>query len=653
MKKESAKKSSGFSVSDTKYISLGMFLLFANLFFFRMIGNAGFALFTFGFWVYLLYLTKSANRFQSRNYALFSGLISVFSLLLISRAAPFVVFVLGFGITLTTGLFMVLAKDQMPFFRNLFEVLISPFEFVLAYLRGSLSVLGRFLSQETAGKNIKAVTPGKLSGFRSVVTGIVISFPVVAILLLLLSQADPVYGKFLADVGLNLGKIFRGDFWNNFIQRAVLTVFMGVMLLPLFHFFRYKSVFGKISQDIRKFSFADELKILLLLVAVILGSYLVVQWPYIFANVPYETDLSKFGVATYSEYVRRGFAEFILVSLIIYLVIWAGLISVRGTVSRAAVSVWIKRLQLFILGEFFIFLLSLFRRIYLYQAYHGWSLVRIYGGLFLVWVLCMSLTLAARHVRDNFPWVKLEAALSAFMLVCTGLLNAESFIVHTHPPTVNKRVDYVYLSKMSADGVDGWIQAFTYAKETLDPKKYDDARIIGEGDRTKIAYTGQILHNLTVNVHNLHFSYADAETLRSYFQEIITAEGRRRGIDQPVKLDIANPSQNFRQVYVPFWPPMIYFEEFNKPLISFYAIPGDNQFPHSDSYRSASANLLDRLYMFNVGTWRAYQTVGKEIPLPELLELQDRYISLFKKISSQPENERTINQDLSFSNPLL
>lgn len=108
-----------------------------------------------------------------------------------------------------------------------------------------------------------------------------------------------------------------------------------------------------------KIPLGTEIAVLLGLVTVVLGSFLIVEFPYVFANVA-ETSLSKFGVATYSEYVKRGFFEFLLVSVIVYGVLWAGLGALRAVSSQ---QITVRKILIFLQSILFItiekFLLNL------------------------------------------------------------------------------------------------------------------------------------------------------------------------------------------------------------------------------------------------------------------------------------------------------
>ena len=222
-----------------------------------------------------------------------------------------------------------------------------------------------------------------------------------------------------------------------------------------------------------------EFVVVMTLVSCIMAAFLIVQWQYIFVSVPAETDLSRFGVQTYSEYVTKGFIELLQVAVLLYSLLWAGLLLLRRNNFN---HMFLKMMQYVVVGEFVLFAASVLRRVHLYQAYHGLTLIRVYGALFLLWLLVMIVTLAARHMTRR-PVVQYEIIFTLIILVFIGLHNTEAFIATSSPPTVNDRVDYIYLSRLSADGVVGWKQAYNHAKEVLANPQFNSGKVIGQEDR--------------------------------------------------------------------------------------------------------------------------------------------------------------------------
>ncbi|KKU44898.1 MAG: hypothetical protein UX62_C0046G0025, partial [Microgenomates group bacterium GW2011_GWA2_46_7] len=106
-----------------------------------------------------------------------------------------------------------------------------------------------------------------------------------------------------------------------------------------------------------------------------------------------------------------------------------------------------------ILGlEFVVFISSIFRRVWLYQSYHGLTLARLYGLVLLTWVVGMMATMGLRYLYQNMRWVKVEIAWMVIVVFGSITLNMESLIIQD-PPTVNGRVDYVYLSRLSGQEI--------------------------------------------------------------------------------------------------------------------------------------------------------------------------------------------------------
>jgi len=93
-----------------------------------------------------------------------------------------------------------------------------------------------------------------------------------------------------------------------------------------------------------------EVTVVMVITTIVLGSFLIVQWPYVFVTVAYETDLSLFGVATYSEYVRRGFIELLMATIWVYGLVWLGLIAMRNKAKSLSHSV-LNKVQLVVLAQ--------------------------------------------------------------------------------------------------------------------------------------------------------------------------------------------------------------------------------------------------------------------------------------------------------------
>ena len=479
-------------------------VLFLNLFMFQTVGSLGVGLILMGWWVW----TVATYRKPGRSLGL-SGIVTVIIVILmqlVNAKEKLAALTLLFGATwiVTTYDYV---KGSAP--GGLLELVLTPTWMAWEYLRGVRRVIGSFWSGEWVKNQTvvikKKVTAGP-SWIKSVLTGVVIGLPVVAWLISLLSHADPIFANFVKN-------IVSEEFLRQLPSRLVWSVFIVIMMLPLLKLAwrGYRSPLGFLTRGWER-----EMSIVLAMVVVVLGSFLVVQWPYVFVSVAKETDLSMYGVATYSEYVKKGFGDLLQVALLVWGVAWAALLVGKNRVGQALLGL-----------EFGVFVVSIFRRVWLYQSLHGMTLARLYGLVVLVWLVGMMVSMIMRYLYQNVRWVRIEMAWMVAVIFGSILINMESFVVKD-PPTVNGRVDYVYLSRLSGDGYAGWKQAQNWAAEKLDKLSkaegpYAHIYFYDKDDRRDIFYAGLIARELTKSYHELIMQYGSDEEVREYFREVISA----------------------------------------------------------------------------------------------------------------------------------
>lgn len=520
---------------------------------------------------------------------------------------------------------------------------------------------------------LQKLRTGRSQTVQSLIIGFIIGLFIIGILISMFTNADPIFASFIK-------KIVSEEFLQSLFMRVVLSILTGFILLPLL-ILKRKSIFNSPLQLLKRISFRHEMTVVMTLVAIVIGLFLFIQWPYVFAKVPFETDLSKFGVATYSEYVRKGFLELLKISIFVYGLIWAGLIILRENISKG--KSLLKYVQIVVLAEFFIFIFSIFRRVWLYQEYHGWSIVRIYGSFVLLWIFGITIFLGLRHFWQK-RWVIGEMIFTVAIIFYIGLFNIESFIVENHPPTVNKKVDYVYLSRMSADGYNGWKKAYVHAKEVIN--KYENKSTqINRDERKEIAYAGIIIRELSKNYKDLLKQYGTTIELKQYLTAIYNFQKEanyERHVEPNSMMYSTSQTNNINEMLGKINEGKV---DYKKTLDSLYVSTSEEKFKFgmgstytnqsfyevptystvTYSYKKVKNNdkdkkiiynkesYLDRLYVWNSSKFNAYKNIMKDERYEELLQLQGKYFNLYMRIFSQPPNERDFDMDISLDSPLL
>ena len=533
-----------------KVVVLTIFVLFLNLFFFRSIGSLGLALLLISTSVALIaaFVRESIIE-RHKNLLIGFGVFNViFSLILISRANPTVTFI-TILLALNTILLAHYTITANRFISSSAELLMAGVKTFAGYLKILAQTFSGNLEarQETRSQVLFSTRTLKKSPLLSAAIGLLISVPILTILLSLLASGDPIFGKTIENF---LGSAFIKEL----LPRVILSLILFVGLMPFLYI--HHDAFKNPARVLQRFNLIHEYTVVMGLVAGIMALFLAVQWQYVFIPKVSGLDLSQFGFSTYSEYVNRGFSELLFASIFIYILVWVGLIILRST--HAVRKNVLLTTQMVVLVEFAIFVFSIFRRIYLYQLFHGLTLIRVYGGFFLVLLLGYTAILAARHFWQR-QWVLADIGLTVSLFVIFSLFNVEGVIANQNPPTVNGRVDFTYLARLSTDGYQGWKEAFRQVRINLGdpsfPAKVNYSIAVNPGepksetpftkeDIRLIAYSGVALEKIMDNYNYLVFKYGSPSDQKTYLTLLHQYAINR--IDQILKNPLfENPTAGF------------------------------------------------------------------------------------------------------------
>lgn len=583
------------------YFAAFGFALFCSLLLFHPIGSVAFVLLEILFLAVGLFSFGSIKYFvdNTKTVAGFAAFLLVCFYTMLTSANVWT----GTVLPIVSSFFAINLFDYLlilkkPFFDGVLDIISVPVEITFQYIFSGFRVLGKLMSLD---KVQFSAFHGKISlkgPALTIVRGLVFSLPICFVLLAILSVADPIYANAVSNFFTNITRLFDSKTWVEIFNRFTVLVVILAILIPYVGISMTTNNSKHIARSLLdKLNYVSEWAIVTFFVALILGSFLAVQWPYVFANVAFETDLSKLGVATYSEYVRRGFGELLLASLLVYVVVWFGYLQTRKQEIASGVSKTLFYLQQFVLAEFVIFLISLFRRDYLYILYHGLSNIRIYGGLFLIYVAGLTLVLLLRFWK-KFAWVKVEVILTAAFLSTLMLFNAEDFLSRFGLPTVNKRVDYIYLSSTSADGYHGWKKAFDNASLVL-TSAYSNPEFVNREQRREIAYSGMIATNLLRHYGQLASNFGTLEDKKEY-NTLSSSYGRV-----------------FR------------------------------------TYGEYNYSTLDNFLVWNFQREKVFAQMKQDMDFKTLSSLFEIFTKISDRIAKQPEGERNIDIDVSWNSPFL
>lgn len=284
-------------------------------------------------------------------------------------------------------------------------------------------------------KNLRQIGAG------NVIFGVVVSFLVLAVILPLLSSANPIFESALR----NLLNFFNLE---NLIENIGFeTLFLW--LIRMVFFFSLLFIIPKVLTLIEKeaeytlpsaFKLQSfPLQIPKAVTAIVLILFFITQIQLYFAN---EQTLLKLGV-NYSQRTREVFGQLSVVAVIVFMLIYNS--EIKKQLS--------KKLN-WLLGIEGVFLtLMAYKSVFEYIGAHGLTYKRLYGIVFATLVAGVFI-LYKDHLKNTAnDFVKRMIIFSASVLLLVNIVNFDSLIYHFNQPRVSHEVDYRYLSTLSADSL--------------------------------------------------------------------------------------------------------------------------------------------------------------------------------------------------------
>jgi hypothetical protein len=384
--------------------------------------------------------------------------ISFFVIISFVRQEPLSIF-LGYAFTL--GLMGVLACTYLGG-RWLWY---SLSDYALNYVKLAASMLARpiiFLAEikkltgEKTGPAPSVSRPG-WKRFWAIVRGVAIAIPILIVFAALLSSADLVFAQRVQD----FVKLFRLENLPQYIFRCIYILIGAYALAGTILHAAQKSqderLVGMDKPLVPAFLGFTEASVVLGAVVVLFALFAIVQFQYFFGG---QTNIGVQGY-TYAEYARRGFGELVAVAFF-SLLLFLGLSAVVKRQNQSQRWVF-SGLGLGMVALVGVMLASAFQRLVLYEAAYGFSRLRAYTHVFLIWLGVLLAAVLVLDILRKERVFALAALLASIGFAATlTLLNVDGFIVRQNVAraAASSQLDVAYLASLSSDSVPALAAAY-------------------------------------------------------------------------------------------------------------------------------------------------------------------------------------------------
>jgi hypothetical protein len=306
-----------------------------------------------------------------------------------------------------------------------------------------------------------------------IVRGIIIALPIVAIFATLLSSADVVFGQRLGD----FMKLFRLENLPEYIFRLIYILVIGYALAGVILHASSESkddkLVGEDKPVLPPFLGFIESAIVLGSVIVLFAAFVVIQFRYFFGG---HANINVQGY-TYSQYAVRGFGELVTVAFFALLMLLTlSAVTKRETETQRRIY---SGLGVALVGLLLVMLVSAYQRLGLYEAVYGFSRLRTYTHVFLIWLgllLIATIALEIMHKERIFTFAMLIASFG--FAISLPIVNVDALIVQQN---IKREVNGVALH--DADRVDLDAQYFVQLSDDAVPalvNAYKDKSLAGD-----------------------------------------------------------------------------------------------------------------------------------------------------------------------------
>jgi hypothetical protein len=192
-------------------------------------------------------------------------------------------------------------------------------------------------------------------------------------------------------------------------------------------------------------------------VSILFLTFVIVQFQYFFGG---ETNIGVQGF-TYSQYARRGFNELVIVAFF-SLVLILGLSTVTRRADETRKKVY-SGLSVAVVGLVMVILVSAYQRISLAIDWHGFSRLRLYPRVFLIWLGVLLVTVVILEIFRQERYFAFAVVLASIgFAVSLTLMNVDAAIVRHNVPRVleGKKLNVAHLASLSVDAIPALVEEY-------------------------------------------------------------------------------------------------------------------------------------------------------------------------------------------------
>ena len=272
--------------------------------------------------------------------------------------------------------------------------------------------------------------------------GLLISIPILALIIWLLSSADIVFKDIF--INIPVSKIIK-----HFFLILAITVYAISFLWSLLKAYDEKK--QEKYNKIRWKRFLDPVILItiLFLLNVVFTVFSIIQFKYLFGGESFILPSAY----TYAEYARRGFFELVVVAVINFIILLIAISFIKKENKKTHL---VSKILLSLLAGFtFVMLSSAFYRMLVYEQAYGFTYLRIFVQAFMILMFFLFIINMVFIWYQKLPLIKGYFITTLVVYIMLNFANVDVIIARNNIYRYEKtgQIDMEYLKELSYDAV--------------------------------------------------------------------------------------------------------------------------------------------------------------------------------------------------------
>lgn len=307
------------------------------------------------------------------------------------------------------------------------------------------------------------------SPLLAVVRGIFLALPILVVFVALLTAADLIFADYVETALRWLNIDLIAEWVGRILVIMISTIFLLGALATGLRDPGKRRLIGQDRPLVSPFFGFIETVVILGAVNILFTTFVVVQFRYLYGG---QANITATGY-TYAEYARRGFGELTAVAFLSL-----GLITVLGTLTKRKgqrQAAWFHSLSAVLVGLVCVILVSALRRLLLYESAYGFTRLRTYTHVAIVWMGILFVLFLPLLISGRLRRFVLATTFSVLGFTATlNLVNIDAFIVRQNMARLLEtgQIDVEYLTRLSVDAVPELIRLVNAVPEKVGEELY-------------------------------------------------------------------------------------------------------------------------------------------------------------------------------------